>query len=151
MSNKALDDVFRLSPFKGETRIVHLALANVANDRHGNLLWMSIPELARKANVSQRTTRRALKKLVDAGWLEPVAGENGRKPGPGKPQRYRFLFSAEVKMAAVTAAKSPGTAAILVLEPRPFGASRASSMIPRDPKRSQASAVISAALKRAEL
>jgi hypothetical protein len=127
MSADALGDVFKHSPFKGETRNVHLALGDVANDMHGNLLWMSIPFLAQKANVSERTTRRALKKLVDAGWLEPVGSEDGRKPGPGKPQRYRFLFSAQVKMAAVTAANNVGTAAISVLEPRPSSAQRTSS------------------------
>jgi predicted transcriptional regulator len=137
VSGQALGDVFKHSPFTGGTRLVHLCLGDVANDLHQNLLWLSVRTIAKKAKVSERTARRALTQLVTAGWLEAIEAEDGRKPGPGKPQTYRFLYSTEVRignMAAVTAANLSGTAAnlsgtaaISARQPRPSGARHTSS------------------------
>jgi hypothetical protein len=130
VSKGTRDDVRMHSPFMGSTRLVHMALGEVANDGYGRRLWLSIPTIAEMAKVSERTVRRALKTLVAAGWLELVDSEDGRRPGPGRPQQYRFLLSSEVGTAAkssTTAAKSSTTAAISVIEPRSTTAAKSST------------------------
>src|SRR4029077_9574908 len=47
--------VFKHSPYKLGARLVHLALADSANDEHESLIWTSQATIAGKAAVSRAT------------------------------------------------------------------------------------------------
>ena len=80
------------SPFSGAVLLVHLALADVANDAHENELWMSVGAIAKKARVSRSTAFAALRELCDHGFLELL--ESGQ--GARKPSRYYLRTSPEI-------------------------------------------------------
>lgn len=86
MSADAVGWAFRNSPYKGAVLALHLAIADVVNDLHGNEMWMSVPKLAGKARMSERHARRGMAQLVRDGYLEPVSEQ------PGGVSRYRFLM-----------------------------------------------------------
>lgn len=85
MSVQALGWVFSHSPLRGTALALHLAVADSVNDQHGNELWMSQANLARKARTTRPTVNRVLAEMVDLGLLELL--EEGR----GGTNRYRFL------------------------------------------------------------
>lgn len=90
MSAECTGWVYRYSPAKGAALLVHLAVADSANDQHGYELWMRQHWLADKARVSRRAVGDALAWLVDNGLLELLeAGKDA-----GKANRYRFLMPA---------------------------------------------------------
>jgi hypothetical protein len=80
--------VYRFSPATGATLLVHLAIADSANDQHGYELWMRQAWLAGKARVSRRAVNTALAWLADNALLELL--EQGAKAG--RPNRYRLLM-----------------------------------------------------------
>ncbi len=88
MSAECVGWVYRYSPARGAKMLVHLAIADSANDQYGYELWMRQAWLADKARVSRRAARDALQWLTDQGLLLLV------EPGKtlGKPNRYRFLM-----------------------------------------------------------
>jgi hypothetical protein len=88
MSAGASGWCWKNSPFEGGMLLVHLALADVANDVYENELWMTHATVAAKAKVSRSTVDRTLRALIELGMLELVAGSKG----PGQPSRYRMLF-----------------------------------------------------------
>jgi hypothetical protein len=67
--------------------VVHLALADVANDMNDNRLWLKRADLARKARCSERTVTRTLAALVETGYLEALSSTTGR----GRTPEYRLL------------------------------------------------------------
>jgi hypothetical protein len=85
MSAEAVGWVWRFSPMEKSGLLVHLALADVTNDLHGNRLWCSTDTLTQKTRLSRRAVVTALDRLVAEGLLE----EDVR---PGKTTLYRFLF-----------------------------------------------------------
>lgn len=80
MSGEALGQVWKLAPadWTCSTMVIALAIADVVNDAHGNTFFMSVPNLARKARVSDRTAQDALRALEVAGWLEVVERHRNR-------------------------------------------------------------------------
>lgn len=88
MSADATGWVWKNSPFSGSKLLVHLAMADVANDTHANELWMTRNSLAEKARVTRSTVDRALAELIEDGLLDVI--ENGR--GRGHSTRYRLLL-----------------------------------------------------------
>lgn len=87
MSNEACGWVWRHSPLTGAQLLVHLAIADVVNDAHGNTFWMSTEALARKARTSRSTVTETLRVLREAGLLEVVkAGGQTRAPSV-----YKFV------------------------------------------------------------
>lgn len=90
MSAEATGWVWRHSHYRGAPLLVHLAIADSVNDQHGNELWMSLTNLARKARVSRSTAVEAVAGLVAAGYLEVL--EDHRTDRAGKPTRYLFLY-----------------------------------------------------------
>lgn len=89
MSAKHSAYVWEASPYEGKNLIIHLALADVANDTYEGRLWMSQPALARKARTSTVTVAKALQRMVAEGFLELLTpGGSGR----GKVAQYRFLM-----------------------------------------------------------
>ncbi len=87
MSADATGLVWKWSPYQGAPFIVHLAVADVVNDAHGNEFWMSVPALAKKARVGRSTAFDALKHMIEDGFLARL--ESGQDEG--KPSRYCFL------------------------------------------------------------
>lgn len=87
VSAEAVGYVWKESPYIGAQLLVHLAIADVVNDVHGNEFWMSTAALARKARVSRATVSRSLTHMAEHGYLEVLeAGKSDRKP-----TRYRFV------------------------------------------------------------
>lgn len=97
MSVKAMTWVFENSPYTLGPRLVHLALADVANDDHDYRLWMLREAIASKAGVSTDTVDRALTRMQAEGYIEKIIQGGGR----GKPNEWRLLFP-------TTAAESGG-------------------------------------------
>lgn len=76
MSIKVMTWVWDHSPAAGTDLLMLLAIADQAND-DGRDAWPSIKTLAQRTRLDQRTVRRVLKRLVDAGHLVI-------KPGGGR-------------------------------------------------------------------
>lgn len=79
--------VFDHSPYNGAFKLVHLALADVANTDNDNLVWMSREKIASKASCSVSTVDSAIDRMVKEGWLELVSKGGGR----GNASTYRFI------------------------------------------------------------
>jgi hypothetical protein len=86
VSAQATGWVWTSSTHTGSVLLVHLALADVANDAHGNELWMATGTLAAKTRLGRRTVQRALRILTESGDLEVV------EEAPGRPVRYRLAL-----------------------------------------------------------
>jgi hypothetical protein len=86
MSAEATGWVWRYSPYKGAELLIHLAIADVVNDAHGNEFWMGMEGLAEKARTSRSTAFATVREMVSDGYLALVEpGKAGRKTA-----RYRF-------------------------------------------------------------
>lgn len=88
MSVAATDWVWRHSPYSGAEKVIHLALADSANDMHDFEIWARQAWIANKAGVSRETVYRWLAKAEADGMI--VCLENNK--AAGKPNRYRFLM-----------------------------------------------------------
>lgn len=77
---------YRYSPYTGASLLVHLALADTANDQEDNKIWFRMARLADKARVDRKTANRAVLQMVEDGWLELLRAELGA------PSIYRFVF-----------------------------------------------------------
>jgi DNA-binding transcriptional regulator YhcF (GntR family) len=87
VSIKALSWVFDNSPYTLGDLLVHIAIADVANDAHEDRIWLSQAKIAAKVRVSLRTVNDAMSKMVRDGYLELVECH------PGKPSVYRFTYA----------------------------------------------------------
>lgn len=81
MSAQALAFVWKHSPYRDKTFVVHLALADVANDMNENRLWLSVRNLATKARCDRLTARKAVATLVADGFLTQLEPSTDRAPG----------------------------------------------------------------------
>ena len=91
MSAQAVGWTWEHSPLRGTQLLVHLALADVANDLHGNELWLTQGVLAAKARTTAKTVRETLEGLVAGGYLEELDPRPTR--AGGRPVRqFRFLM-----------------------------------------------------------
>ena len=88
MSIKAMQWVFDNSPYTGGGRLVHLALADKANDHNDYELWMHQAKIGAMARLSVNQVGRVLRQMVDDGYLELLEKGGGR----GKAARYRLVF-----------------------------------------------------------
>jgi hypothetical protein len=80
-----MSHVWECSPFKGERLLLHLALADFANDE--GECWPSQPTLAKKARCSVTWVRLGLRDLEREGLLEVLSAGSGR----GHRTQYRLL------------------------------------------------------------
>lgn len=78
MSIRVMTWVWDHSRSRGTDRLVLLAIADAASDSGGDA-WPSVPTLARKAGVDERTVQRSVQRLVKLGELavKPAAGQHG--------------------------------------------------------------------------
>lgn len=86
MSADATGFAWRYSPVTKGGLLVHLALADVANDMHSNELWCSVDTIARKTRLNRSTVMNALGDMVAGGVLELL------EERPGRTNRYRMLY-----------------------------------------------------------
>lgn len=77
--------VFDHSPYEGKVQMVHLILADHAND--DGLCWPNQATIAAKARCSTETVRTSVKRMVADGLVVIEAESNGR----GHSHRYRVL------------------------------------------------------------
>jgi hypothetical protein len=85
VSVRWISAVWTHSPYRGENLLLHLALADFANDE--GTCFPSVPTLARKARCSEVWARRCVRRMIDDGLLEIVEQGLGR----GNVNRYRLL------------------------------------------------------------
>ena len=85
MSVKAMTWVFENSPYSLGTRLVHLAIADIANEDNDWQVWVSHSKIAAKAKVSRATVVSALAKMVADGFMEIIESHRGAAA------TYRFL------------------------------------------------------------
>lgn len=94
VSVKNMSWVFDHSPYSLGTRLVHLALADEANDTYNGLLWISQGTIAAKAKVARTTVTVILKRMVADGWLDEVTGPEAERIRPlmadKRAKVYRF-------------------------------------------------------------
>ena len=80
MSNAALNAVWSGSQSRGAARLVLLAMADEANDEgYLTAYRRSQAHLGQKANLPERTVRRAIADLVSTGEVEILAPGSGRQ------------------------------------------------------------------------
>ena len=72
------------SPYDGAALLVHLALADYANDE--GICWPSQATLAAKARCTDRYVRSVTARMVEAGFLEIAEPSNGVSS-----HKYRLL------------------------------------------------------------
>lgn len=90
--------VWEHSRASGTDLLVLLAIADSAND-DGRNAWPSVPTIAGKCRVSERTVQRSLRKLVSLGELRVVeqAGGTESMRADKRPNRYDVLVSGASK------------------------------------------------------
>lgn len=85
MSIRWINYVWEESPFDGRRLLLHLALADYANDE--GVCFPSLKTLANKARCTETWCSLTIKQMVEEEWLEIV--EQGR--GRGRASTYRLL------------------------------------------------------------
>lgn len=75
MSIKIMSWVWDHSPYDGKALLLHLALADFAND--AGECWPSQPTLATKARCTERHVRDTVSRMVDDGYLQITDPSNG--------------------------------------------------------------------------
>lgn len=88
MSAKAQAYVWESSPYSGTKLIIHLAIADVANDDKDNLLWMAQESVARKCRCDRKTVTRTFAQMCDDGFLVMIENNSRAK----QPNVYRFMM-----------------------------------------------------------
>lgn len=81
MSVRLMAQILDHGPKRQAARFVMLVMADYANDE--GHCWPSIPSVADKACMSERSAYRVINELISEGWLEVVSGG-----GRGKTNRY---------------------------------------------------------------
>lgn len=89
MSAEAQAHVWKKSPYKGQAFILHLAIADSANDQYHYEFFMSQVNAAKKARTIRTTVNKILARMVADGWLTIVDGGDHLPRGI---VRYRFEF-----------------------------------------------------------
>jgi hypothetical protein len=85
MSVRWISHVWRSSPYKGDKLLIHMALADFANDE--GFCFPSQRTLAKKARTSEGYVRAVIKQMVKEGHVEIVTAGRGR----GNTFEYRLL------------------------------------------------------------
>lgn len=76
MSVRWISHVWRVSPYKGDKLLIHMALADFANDE--GFCFPSQRTLAKKARTSEGYVRAVIKQMVKEGHLEIITAGRGR-------------------------------------------------------------------------
>lgn len=84
MSIKLMTWVWDNSPYQNDALLIHLALADWAND--DGECWPKQTSIAKKARCSVEHVRRVTKRMQQEGYLEIVSVSKG----PGSSHRYQL-------------------------------------------------------------
>ena len=84
MSIKIMSWVWDNSPYEGKALLIHLAMADFANDE--GFLWPSQLTLAKKSRSTDRHVRDVISDMMSDGLVELVMASNGRDA-----HKYRLL------------------------------------------------------------
>jgi hypothetical protein len=76
LSIKIMSWVWENSPYEGSALLIHLALADHAND--DGTCWPSQTGIAGKARCSDRYVRQVTSQMIDDGLLQIEVSSNGR-------------------------------------------------------------------------
>ena len=90
MSAEATGWVWRHSPYKGPHAkfLIHLAVADVVNDAHGNEFWMGQTALAEKVGTTRKSVCEWFADATERGLVECVRDNSKR----GRPNCYRLVM-----------------------------------------------------------
>jgi hypothetical protein len=84
MSIKLMSWVLDNSPYEGKGRLVHLVLADHANDQ--GICWPSQTTIAARAGCSTEHVRVVVKQMVTDGYVQIIEESHG----PGSSTRYQL-------------------------------------------------------------
>ena len=84
MSIKIMSWVWDKSPYRGESLLVHLALADWANDE--GFCWPNQESISKKARCSVEHVRRVTRQMESDGYLSIVSVSKG----PGSSHKYKL-------------------------------------------------------------
>jgi hypothetical protein len=114
MSAEATGWVWRHSPWKGRhvRFLLHLAVADVVNDAHGNEFWMSQAALAEKVGCKRGTVCEWFAEAQDC-QLVTLLTDNSKA---GRPNRYRLELPAREVSAGRTALSAGRTRGVRVAD-----------------------------------
>lgn len=76
MSIRIMSAVWDESPYEHSLLLVHLALADAANDE--GYCWPAVKSIAKKCRLDERYTRRLLNQMVEDGFVEKAVNEGKR-------------------------------------------------------------------------
>lgn len=76
MSIKIMSWVWDNSPYEGKVLLIHLALADFANDE--GTCWPNQKRIAKKCRCSVETVRTSVRKMQEDGLIEIVSASSGR-------------------------------------------------------------------------
>jgi Helix-turn-helix domain len=82
MSIKIMSWVLDHSPYEGKARLIHVVLADHANDE--GVCWPRQDQIAKRAGCSVEHVRMTVKQMVADGYVELVSASKGR----GSSHRY---------------------------------------------------------------
>lgn len=92
MSATATAYVWNRSPYKGVAFTIHLAIADVANDMHGNRVWASASTLAEKARTTRETVTRTLATMVEDGFVRIEGDDLDLRRSRHQGREFTFLM-----------------------------------------------------------
>lgn len=104
------------SPYKGVERLIHVVLADCANDE-GGMCWPSQAFIARRANCTVESVRTTVKRMLDDGFLVIV------QPSTVKGTSHRYAFRTSPNLLG-TLPKSVGDPPQISRGPSPNPSSR---------------------------
>ena len=84
MSIRVMSWVWDNSPYEGKVLLIHLALADFAND--DGVCWPNQERIAKKCRASVETVRTATRAMQGDGYLEIISESSGR----GSSHRYQL-------------------------------------------------------------
>lgn len=84
MSIKVMSWVWDNSPYRDDALLIHLALADWANDE--GMCWPKQASIAQKARCSVEHVRRVTKRMQEDGYLQIVSVSRG----PGSSHKYQL-------------------------------------------------------------
>ena len=101
MSIKIMSWVLDNSPYEGKARLVHLVLADHAND--GGFCWPSQTTIARRAGCSVEHVRMTVKQMQADGLIEIVS----HSTRDGQAHQYRLLSPSDLGRVPKSSGEGP--------------------------------------------
>ena len=108
MSDRERNYVWDHSPYSGTAKLIHLQMAELANEGHQFRLWAGDRFFAAKACCDEKTVRRARARMIEDGLLL----ENGRDDKTGN-REYVFVVPEE-RLDILTGGSSESLVPVLV-------------------------------------